>query len=94
MFFVKLYHSGAAKQEHGQNPKVSQELFGVFMHELFCKNILDSAREFYKDDTLSVTTKGGVKLSEEKEGRYIVKFIIIPHSKLLGKKARFQEPIH
>lgn len=78
----------AAKQEHGQNPKVSQELFGVFMHELFCKNILDSAREFYKDDTLSVTIKGGVNLFKEKEGRYIVKFIIIPHSKLPGKKGK------
>lgn len=78
----------AAKQEDRQNSKVSQELFGVFMHELFCKNILDSARQFYKDDTLSVTIKGGVELFEDKEGRYIVKFIILPHSKLPGKKGK------
>ncbi|KXZ23164.1 hypothetical protein AXI59_10610 [Bacillus nakamurai] len=78
----------AAKQEHHQNSKVSQELFGVFMHELFCKDILDSAREFYKDDTLSVTIKGGFELSEDKEGRYIMKFIIIPHSKLPDKKGK------
>ncbi|AIW38413.1 hypothetical protein KS07_13250 [Bacillus subtilis] len=78
----------AAKQEHRQNPKDSQELFDVFMQELLCKDILDNVRKFYKAATLSVTTKGGVKLSEEKEGRYIVKFIIIPHSKLLGKKGK------
>ena len=64
------------------------------MQELFCKDILDNIRKFYKDETLSVTTKGGVKLSEDKEGRYIIKFIIIPHSKLPGKKVRFLEPIH
>ncbi|MED4854921.1 hypothetical protein [Bacillus atrophaeus] len=76
----------AVKQEQHQNAEVSQELFGVFMHELFCKDILDSVREFYKDDSISVTIKGGVELSEDKEGRYIMKFIVLPHSRLPGKK--------
>ncbi|MED1125613.1 hypothetical protein [Bacillus atrophaeus] len=48
--------------------------------------ILDSVREFYKDDSISVTIKGGVELSKDKEGRYIMKFIVLPHSKLQGKK--------
>lgn len=77
-----------AKPEYPVNPKVSQDVFDVFMQELFYKDILDNVRKFYKDETLSVTIKEGIKLSEDKEGRYIMKFIIIPHSKFPGKKGK------
>ncbi|WP_416723036.1 hypothetical protein [Bacillus stercoris] len=77
-----------AKTEYPVNPKVSHDVFDVFMQELFYKDILDNVRKFYKDETLSVAIKGSIKLSEDKEGRYIIKFIIIPHSKFMGKKGK------
>lgn len=78
----------AAKQEQLQNTKVPQNLFDGFMHDLFAKDILDSVEGFYKDDTMSVSIQDGVELSADKEGRFIMKFIVLPHSKLPGKKGK------
>lgn len=41
----------AAKQEHRQNLKDSQELYDVSVQELLCKDILDNVRKFYKAAT-------------------------------------------
>ncbi|MCY8971443.1 hypothetical protein MOE37_07545 [Bacillus atrophaeus] len=78
----------AVKQEQHQNTKVPQNLFDGFMHDLFAKDILDSVEDFYKDDTMSVSIQDGVELSADKEGRFIMKFIVLPHSKLPGKKGK------